>query len=288
VATNQPASREEQETLHDVQVSSFQDASIEQVLAMLALSESRLESMGLVLAGVAHDINNLLTVLSGFGMVLHRHLTGNHLAEMAAKGLIEASGQMASLTRILSSLASKAPMTAEPIDVNGVLASMERIVHHLAGDNIDVEMRLHPGTGRVRMVPGQLERVLLNLALNARDAMRSTGVLRIEARAARIAPEEAAEKNIIPGDYVSIIVADNGCGIDRKTLAHIFEPHFSTKEHEGAGHGLPTVRRIVRECRGDVFAESQPGQGSTFEILLPRIPEHSDLNAIQPTTIVGV
>lgn len=258
--------------MHDVHVTDLQSASLADVVQMLNLSESRLESIGLVVAGIAHDINNLLTVIGGFGNLLRGHIHCDKLVAVSVNGLSEATSQMTSLMRMLSSLASRRSMTAEPINVNGVLAGMQRTVAHLLGDRIRLEVRGNAYPPEVSAIRGQLERVLLNLVLNARDAMGRQGTLLIESRTVRISAQEAGQKNIAAGDYISLTVADTGCGMSPSVMAQIFEPHYSSKGTEGAGHGLATVKRLVHECGGSIFVESTPGRGSTFEVLLPLCP----------------
>jgi signal transduction histidine kinase len=258
------------DTLHDVLVSDIEALQAASDYAdMLALYEDRLDSMGLIIRGIAHDINNLLTVIDGFGTIIKMAAAANKDVSTAVNGLDDASGQLASLARILSSLASRRAMSTEPIAVNALLASMERTIRHLLGEGVVVHIRRHPTGGAVRTVRGQLERVLLNLVMNAREAMGSRGRLLIQARTVHITDDDLrARARLLPGEYISLAVSDTGCGMSQQTMERIFEPAFSTKSRS-RGHGLATVKRIVAECGGEVFVESETGRGTTFEILLP-------------------
>lgn len=263
-------SSSEADTLHDVRLSDLSCASPEQIAAKLAEYENRLESVGLIVRGVAHDINNLLLVVGGFASLLQRTSTHDDMVNVASDGLGEAVQQMTSLARILSSLASRRPITFEKIDVNAVLASMDRTISHLLGDDILLEIGRDPLQGEIHAVHGQLERVLLNLVLNAREAMGAKGRLSIDARSLLI-DDRNPQHQLAEGAYVVLTVADTGCGMSEATIQKIFDPSFTTKKApEGCGYGLTTVRRIVQDCGGEIFVSSEVGQGTMFEIFLPR------------------
>lgn len=270
VANTDAVSCSDVDTLHDVSMNELGGASIEQIAKALAAYETRLDSIGLIVGGIAHDINNLLLVIGGFSGLLKRTTGQEDLVSTAAGGLGEAVRQMSSLTRILSSLASQRTVTFEAINVNAVLASMEQTIAHLLGEGIAIEVRHDPLDGVIRGVRGQLERVLLNLVLNAREAMFKTGRLTMESRSVRIDGRNP-HRQLAAGDYVAITVADTGCGMTSATIQKIFDPLFTTKNAlEGCGYGLTTVRRIVQDCRGEIFVDSEVGKGSRFEIFLPR------------------
>lgn len=262
----------EQDTLHDLHIGAFNGASPDDIAARLAAHEARLESISLIVGGIAHDINNLLTVIAGFSELLKMHVGDTGSVGAAISGLGEAAGQMTSVVRLLASLAGQRSVAAEPVPINAVLAGWHRTVAHLLGSGITLEIVRDPAAGVVRAVRGQLDRVLLNLVLNAREAMGETGRLRIEARCARLNERDSRKYGgLKAGDYVRLTVADTGRGMTRQTMLRIFEPLFTTKlSNEGCGHGLATVRRIVRACNGEVFVDSEVGRGTTFEILLPR------------------
>lgn len=257
------------DTVHDIALGDIDlVASATDFTDMLALCEDRLDSMGLIVRGISHDINNLLTVIGGFGAILKHAVDGNTGVQVAVNGLDDATSQLASLTRILSSLASRRAMKMEGICINGLLASMDRTIRHLMGNNVVVHIRRHAGNGKVQAVRGQLERVLLNLVMNAREAIGGKGRLLVEATTLHLAGNDACRRGLPAGEYINLSVTDTGCGMSSATIQRVFEPAFSTKA-TGRGHGLATVKRIVAECGGAVFAHSEVGRGATFEILLP-------------------
>jgi signal transduction histidine kinase len=219
----------------------------------------KLESLGRLAGGVAHDFNNLLTVILG-GLEEALHLLGpGHAAREALQDSLDATRRSTELTRQLLTIARKQQVSPRVLDLNACVEGSLKLLHRLLGE--DVPMRWQPGAGLgpVRADATQLDQVLTNLCLNARDALRPGGCITISTANA-------------PGDLVSLIVADDGCGMSAEAQAHLFEPFFTTKPHgKGTGLGLSTVYGIVQQAGGSIAVDSAPGRGSTFTISLPRV-----------------
>ncbi len=235
----------------------------------------RIEAVGRLAGGIAHDFNNLMTVITGYVGLTKKRL-GN--SELVAKGLDEigkASNRATRLTNQLIAFSRKQILQPQILDLNQIVSNMDKMLRRLIGEDIELVTVLGTDIGKVKADPGQVEQVVINLALNARDAMPKGGRLHIETVA-----EDLDERSIHrygdlpPGPYVKLVFRDNGIGIDEDTISHIFEPYFTTKEvGKGTGLGLATVYGIIRQSGGDVEVESVPGKGTTFTILLPRTSE---------------
>lgn len=226
-----------------------------------------LEAIGRLAGGVAHDFNNVLTVILGHArLMLERLGKGDPLRRDAAT-IADAAGRSARLTRQLLAFGRRQVLEAQPLDLNAVLSDMETMLRRLIGSHIELVLELQPGLGSVQADPGQLEQVILNLALNARDAMPMGGTLTMTTHAAHRADL---------GDCVSLGVADTGTGIDEETREHLFEPFFTTKQTgEGTGLGLATVYGIVEQSGGAIEVHSRHGRGSTFTVYLPLAGVHA-------------
>ncbi len=238
----------------------------------------KMEAVGRVAGGVAHDFNNLLTVISG-----RTHLLLNRLeaAGQAREDLVliqKTSERAAGLVKQLLAFSRKQILEPSVLDLNAVVDSIAPLLGRLIGEDIELAVRPGPGLGRVRADQGQLEQVIMNLAVNARDAMPGGGRLTIEAGNVEL-DERYARSHVgaAPGSYVMLAVSDNGTGMDADTQAHIFEPFFTTKEEgKGTGLGLSTVYGIVKQSGGNIWVYSEPGQGTSFKIYLPRVEEPAD------------
>ncbi|GEJ55771.1 ATP-binding protein [Anaeromyxobacter diazotrophicus] len=231
----------------------------------------RLESVGRLAGGVAHDFNNILTVILSYARALTEELRGeqrDHAEEIARAGQ-----RGAALTRQLLTFSRKQVLSPEVLRVEDVLASFSRMIGRLLGDDVRLSMEVAPGVGRVRMDPAQLEQALVNLAVNARDAMPGGGQLLIRAGDAELGPAEAERAGLPAGPYVAISVTDTGTGMDAATLSRVFEPFFTTKpKGKGTGLGLAMVLGAVEQGGGRVGVASAPGAGTTFTLHLPRVP----------------
>lgn len=235
----------------------------------------KMEAVGRLSGGIAHDFNNLLGVIIGYSQVLKRTLPpGTPFLEHAEE--IEKAGQRAaSLTRQLLAFSRQQVLAPAVLNINTLISEMEKMLPRLIGEDIEIVIALDPAIGRVKADHGQLEQVVMNLAVNARDAMPDGGKVIITTT--NVVLDEAwtrSHPGSKAGDFVMLSVADTGTGIDSETLAHIFEPFFTTKERgKGTGLGLATVYGVVKQSGGYVWVESVLGKGAAFEIYLPRIEE---------------
>jgi PAS domain S-box-containing protein len=234
----------------------------------------RLESLGLLAGGVAHDFNNLLTVILFHAESIEEEHRNDDSQDLKSARLIRESGERAaSLTRQLLAFGRKQVMKLAVMELNEVVRAMAAILKRLIGENIELQMNLAPDLGRVEMDRSQVEQIILNLAVNARDAMPDGGKLVIRTGNHTIDEEEdRAYSSIAPGRFVMLSVSDNGVGMDKETCARIFDPFFTTKAPgKGTGLGLSTVYGIVHQSGGHIFTYSEPGYGTTFKIYLPKV-----------------
>jgi two-component system, cell cycle sensor histidine kinase and response regulator CckA len=235
---------------------------------------SRMEAVGQLAGGIAHDFNNLLTAILGYAQLLsERPLGDTALAEVAEIG--RAAERAASLTRQLLAFSRQQVQKIAVFVLNDLVSETESMLVRLLGEDVRIHKALAPDLGRVKADPAQIEQVLVNLAVNARDAMPGGGTLRIETKNVDLDETYvAAHPAGKPGPYVMLAVGDDGCGMDPATLARIFEPFFTTKPAgKGTGLGLATVYGIVKQSGGFVWVYSDLGRGSTFRIYLPRVEE---------------
>lgn len=238
----------------------------------------KMEAVGRLAGGVAHDFNNILTVIGGYSDLLAQRLPPDSHHRREVEEIRKAAIRASSLTRQLLAFSRKQSFSPGIADLNEVVSGMEKMMRRLIGENIDLVTVLRPGLWNVRVDTGQIEQVLLNLVVNARDAMSGTGRILIETENGGIDGETAARWGFgSPGEYVVLSVRDNGCGMDGETLRHIFEPFFTTKEQgKGTGLGLATAYGIVKQSDGYITVESRPGEGSTFRVFLPRCNARRD------------
>jgi signal transduction histidine kinase len=232
----------------------------------------KMEAVGRLAGGVAHDFNNLLTAIIGYAELIATRTSSNSLAKQNAELIRKAGEQAAALTRQLLAFSRKQILQPKVIDLNALVVEMEKLLRRVIGERFDLQSHPHAENGRVKADPSQLEQVVLNLGVNARDAMPRGGKLIIRTENVRLDHETAPQisASLVPGDYVMLSVTDTGAGMDENTKSHIFEPFFTTKgPGKGTGLGLATVYGIVRQTGGGISVESELGQGSTFRIYLP-------------------
>jgi PAS domain S-box-containing protein len=233
----------------------------------------KMEALGQLAGGVAHDFNNLLGVVRGYGELLAGQLGKGDPRGERVERILEASERAARLVRQLLAFGRRQVLEPRVVDLNAVIADVEKLVRRLVGDTVEVEIVPGGDLGRVRVDPTQIDQVLLNLAANARDAMPRGGRLTIEtSNAIPGEAERRAHAGGQPGSFVRLRVSDTGVGMDEATRSRIFEPFFTTKDvGRGSGLGLATVYGIVEQSGGQIRVESAPGRGSSFEILLPTV-----------------
>jgi signal transduction histidine kinase/CheY-like chemotaxis protein len=235
----------------------------------------KMEAVGQLTGGIAHDFNNLLTVIGGNLDLAARRLgpSGDPAVLKAIGSAMTGADRAATLTQRLLAFSRRQPLAPRPIDPNALLAGMSDLLHRTLGETIEIETRLAAGLARIEVDPHQLESAILNLAVNARDAMTGGGRLVIETSAARLDDEQGADgERVTPGQYVAITVSDTGAGMNRDTLRRAVEPFFTTKEvGKGTGLGLSMVYGFVRQSGGQLRIESEEGAGTRVHIYLPRL-----------------
>ena len=296
-ATERWKHRTKSGTLLDVEVSAnplaFRGKSASLVLAhnvterrtleAQLVQSQKMEAIGRLAGGVAHDFNNLLGVIIGFSELLLKDLAPQHRGRKRVEQIRKAADRAAGLTRQLLAFSRKQVLQPKVLDLNGVVTEIERMLRRLIGEDVRLVAVLGEPPAHVRADPGQIEQVIVNLAVNARDAMPKGGRLIIET--SNIDLDDAYVRThsyVQPGPYAMLAVSDTGDGMDAATLSHLFEPFFTTKEAgKGTGLGLATVFGIVKQSGGHITVYSEPGQGSTFKVYLPRVDEKGD--AVAPT-----
>jgi two-component system cell cycle sensor histidine kinase/response regulator CckA len=237
----------------------------------------KMDAVGRLAGGVAHDFNNLLMVINGYTEVLLEQLEQDSPMHHKVQSIQQAADRAATLTRQLLAFSRKQLLELKVVDVNTVIGDMERLLRPLIGENIELITHLSPDTGHTRADAGQLEQVIMNLVVNAKDAMPEGGKLTVQSADVTVRQNFSEHRFIQPGRYAVISVSDTGHGMDRETQLRIFEPFFTTKEKgKGTGLGLSTVYGIVKQSSGYVFAQSEIGAGTTFYVYLPRVEDSAE------------
>jgi len=254
----------------------FDRSQTEKVVAQNALPQSgklleqsqKMEAIGRLAGGVAHDFNNLLAVIIGYSDLLLESLGSSDLNRAKVEQIKQAASSAASLTRQLLTFSRQQVIQPVVLDINQTVSNTEKMLRRLIKENIEFTVELDHNLDRVTADPGQIEQIVLNLVVNARDAMPNGGKLRIQTRNVRLEGDPGA--HVPSGRFILLEVTDTGTGMDQHTQAHIFEPFFTTKAvGEGSGLGLATVYAIVKQSNGHIEVQSTLGQGSSFKIYLP-------------------
>jgi two-component system cell cycle sensor histidine kinase/response regulator CckA len=243
------------------------------------LQSQKMEAIGRLAGGVAHDFNNLLGVILGHSDILDQQIGADGRLRKSVEATRQAAERAAALTMQLLAFSRKQVIEPTVIDLNASVLEIEKMLHRVIGEDIELAIRPQPGLWRVKADPGQLSQVLMNLAINSRDAMPGGGKLVIETANVELDTVYGRQHlGAKPGPHVMLAVSDTGIGMDSETLSHIFEPFFTTKETgKGTGLGLSMVYGIVKQSNGYIMAYSEPGRGTTFKIYFPRTEESAPL-----------
>ena len=247
----------------------------------------KMEAMGRLAGGVAHDFNNMLTLILGYSQIVLNALGKDNPLSQDVLEIKKAGERSAALTRQLLAFSRRQVLQPKVLDLNGVVTNFESMLRRVIGEDVTLRTVLSPGLGCVKVDAGQMEQVVMNLVVNARDAMPDGGTLTIET--ANVELDDAfvlRHKPMAPGRYVMLAVSDTGCGMDYATQAHMFDPFFTTKElGKGTGLGLSTVYGIIKQSEGYIWVDSEPGQGATFKMYLPHAEEVAETVAPDTTYI---
>ncbi len=251
-------------------VLNVRDITRTQKLEETVMHAQRIESIGRLAGGVAHDLNNLLTPIIAYGEMLSSDFTPSDARKRKAEQIIKAGLKARDLVHQLLAFSRKQTLAYKPIDMNNVLTDFEKLMRRTIPENIEIKTSLMPDIPTIKADVGQIEQVIMNLAVNAADAMPQGGRLTIET-ATECLDENflTGQQDVLPGRYVMLAVSDTGAGIDEATQKHLFEPFFSTKGSNGTGLGLATVYGIIKQHKGNIRVYSEPGKGTTFKVYLP-------------------
>jgi two-component system cell cycle sensor histidine kinase/response regulator CckA len=260
----------------------IEDVTERRALEQQLRQSQKMEAVGRLAGGIAHDFNNLLMVISGYSEFLLDRLGPDPALRGPAQEIAGAAQRASSLTRQLLAFSRKQMLAPKILDLNGVVTENLKMLTRVIGEDIDLVMVPASSLGAVRADAGQIDQVIMNLAVNARDAMPSGGKLTIETSNVSLDEEYARfHAPLRAGEYVMLSISDTGLGMDSETQSHIFEPFFTTKGPKGTGLGLSTVYGIVKQSGGYIWVYSEPGKGSTFKIYLPRVAER-----VEPAQVV--
>jgi PAS domain S-box-containing protein len=260
----------------------MEDVTETRTLELQLRQAQKMEAIGRLAGGIAHDFNNLLMVISGYAEFLLERVGPDPRLRGPAQEISNATQRATSLTRQLLAFSRKQMLAPKVLDLNEVVAENLKMLTRMIGEDIDLVMVPGPGLGAVRADPGQIDQVIMNLAVNGRDAMPQGGKLTIET--ANVALDDSFARThtpLVAGDYVMLAISDTGVGMDNETQTRIFEPFFTTKGAKGTGLGLSTVYGIVKQSGGFIFVDSQPQRGTAFRAYFPRVDGREEAVAAQ-------
>ena len=263
-----------------------EDVTEQRELEQQLRQAQKMEAVGRLAGGIAHDFNNLLMVISGYCEFLVERIGADATFHTSIQEIANAAERATSLTRQLLAFSRKQMLDPKVLDLNAILARNIKMLARMIGEDIDLVLREGPGIGAVKADPGQIEQVIMNLAVNARDAMPHGGNLTIET--ANITCDEgyaSLHAPVTAGEYVTLTISDTGVGMDADTQLHIFEPFFTTKGLKGTGLGLSMVYGIVQQSGGHIQVSSEPGEGTTFKIYLPRVGSTAKAGGPEPVVV---
>jgi two-component system cell cycle sensor histidine kinase/response regulator CckA len=241
----------------------------------------KMEAVGMLAGGVAHDFNNLLTIISGYSQLILNNLSPTDPNRHSAEQIMKAGERAAALTKQLLAFSRRQVLQPRVFELNKLVTSLSTMLQRLIGEDVELRLVLPSEVGRVSADPGQIEQVLMNLAVNARDAMPQGGILTIETSNRQIGEDYTGRHiTVKPGNYIQLSVSDTGSGMDQATKARLFEPFFTTKAPgRGTGLGLSTVFGIVKQSGGNVEVYSEPGHGTSVKVYLPSIDQQAFIEA---------
>ena len=247
------------------------DVSIRKNLELQLIESQKLEALGRLAGGIAHDFNNLLTVIGGFDRLMLEGLPPQDRFRSYAEQILQASERASALVKQLLAFSRRQMIQPRVVNLNELIRNMSAMLRRLIPESVELVFIPHPDVGNVRADPSQLEQVLMNLLVNARDAVTENGRITVETQQVELGEDYArSHLGVKPGRFVMMAVTDNGIGMDSETKKRIFEPFFTTKPPDrGTGLGLATVYGIVKQNGGDIWVYSEPGHGTTFKVYLP-------------------
>jgi len=249
------------------------------------LHSQKIESIGRLAAGLAHDFNNLLTPIIGYGEMIRNSAESDERTTKKVNGILAAATKARDLNRQLLAFGRKQLLDMQLLDLNQVIDSFNSILSRTIRGDISITLQLEPSLGSIIADKGQLEQILMNLAINAQDSITDNGKLIIETANITLSQSPVGNFNLKPGAYVLLMISDNGCGMDAETVNHIFEPFYTTKQvGHGTGLGLATVYGIISQHGGSINVYSEPGYGTTFKLYFPRLEERPPLEVITEKT----
>jgi PAS domain S-box-containing protein len=260
-----------------------EDITERQSLEQQLRQSQKMEAVGRLAGGIAHDFNNLLMVISGYSELLLERIGGNVELRPPAQEIANAANRATALTRQLLAFSRKQMLMPRVLDLNALVSENLKMLTRVIGEDIDLVMAPATSLGAVKADPGQIEQVIMNLAVNARDAMPKGGKLTIETANITLGEDYGRfHASAAPGEYIMLAISDSGAGMDAETQSHIFEPFFTTKGAKGTGLGLSTVYGIIKQSGGFIWVYSEIGKGTTFKIYLPRVPLDREERALHP------